>query len=425
MGATSRIARALPDLGPLRESAPYRRLFTGQVVSLVGSQITLVAVPLQVWDLTHSALAVSLIGVAGLVPVVVFGLYGGAIADAVDRRKLVFATSAVMLLVSVVLLVQAAAGSRQLWLLFVCVAVQAGASSVDSPTRSAITPQLLGPGRLAAANNLRQAGFQLGVIAGPLLAGLAVGGGGYPLAYGLDVVSFAAVFWGILRLPPLRPGEGARRAGLASVFEGLRYLAGNRLLLMTFLVDINAMVFAAPKALFPALAYGTFHGNATTAGLLYAAPAAGAFAVTLVGGAVASVRRQGLGVIVSIAVWGAAIAALGMTSVLWLGLAALFLAGAADTVSAIYRATILQVGTPSGMQGRLQGAHIVVVTGGPRLGDIRTGAAASMFGPAASLVSGGLVCVAGIVALALAVPSFRGYDARRAEREAAARAAAG
>ncbi|HEY1180498.1 MAG TPA: MFS transporter [Phytomonospora sp.] len=406
------VRAAAPDVSPLRDSVAYRRLFGGQVVSLIGAQVTMVAVPLQVWEATGSALAVSLLGVAGLAPLVVFGLYGGAIADAVDRRKLALVTGGVMLLVSVVLLAQAALGSTRLWLLFACVAVQAGASAVDSPTRSAILPMLVGPGKLAAANNLRQAGFQFGVIVGPLVAGVVVGAGGYAWAYGLDVVSFAAVFYSVLRLPPLPPGDGGRRAGLASVLEGLRFLAGNKTLLMTFLVDINAMVFAAPRALFPALAYGVYQGDATTAGLLYAAPAVGAFAVTLVGGAVARVNRQGLGVIVSIGVWGAAIALLGVSDVLWVGLAALFVAGAADTVSAIYRSTMLQAGTPSGMQGRLQGAHIVVVTGGPRLGDVRTGVTAGMFGAGASLVSGGLICVAGIIALALAVPSFARYDAR-------------
>lgn len=406
------VRAAAPDVSPLRDSAAYRRLFGGQVVSLVGAQITQVAVPLQVWEATHSALAVSLLGVAGLVPLIVFGLYGGAIADAVDRRKLALVTGAVMLLVSVVLLAQAWVGGVHLWVLFACVAVQAGASAVDSPTRSAILPQLVGTAKLAAANNLRQAGFQFGVIVGPLVAGVVVGVGGYALAYALDVVSFAAVFYSVLRLPSLPPGDGGRRAGFASVMEGLRFLAGNRTLLMTFLVDINAMVFAAPRALFPALAYGVYHGDATTAGLLYAAPAVGAFAVTLVGGAVAQVNRQGLGVIVSIAVWGGAIALLGVSDVLWIGLVALFIAGAADTVSAIYRSTMLQAGTPSGMQGRLQGAHIVVVTGGPRLGDVRTGVTAGMFGTGASLISGGLVCVAGIIALALMVPSFARYDAR-------------
>lgn len=417
MTARGLLARIAPDLGPLRTSPDYRRLLGGQVVSLIGTQITQVAVPLQVWEATGSSLAVSLIGVAGLVPLVVFGLYGGAIADAVDRRRLLLVTTTVMLAVSAVLLVQAAMGSPKVWLLFACVAVQSGASAVDSPARSSMIPQLLPGTSLAAANNLRQATFQTGMIIGPLLAGVIVGAGGYGWAYGVDVVSFAAVFYAVLRLPALPPGDGGRPAGLASVLEGLRFLAGNRTLLMTFLVDINAMVFAAPRALFPALAYGTYHGDATTAGLLYAAPALGAVAVTLVGGAVARVRRMGLGVVVSIGIWGLAVALLGATTWLWLGLAALFIAGAADTVSAIYRSTMLQLGTPPGMQGRLQGAHIVVVTGGPRLGDIRTGATASWWGTGGSLISGGLVCLAGIIALALAVPSFTRYDAREAARE--------
>ncbi|HEY2764125.1 MAG TPA: MFS transporter [Pseudonocardiaceae bacterium] len=409
LGRAARAAAA--DITPLRESPPFRRLFLGQAISLLGTQATQVAVPLQVYAITRSSLDVGLVGVAGLVPLVIFGLYGGSIADAVDRRKLVLLTSTATMLVSVVLLVQAALHLNQVGLLFGCVAVQAGFAAVDSPTRRAIIPQLVRAEKLAAANTLTFGVNQLAVIAGPLLAGVAVSAGGFEWAYAIDVVSFVGAFVAAVRLPALPPGAGSRRAGFASVVEGLRFLSGHPVVMMTFLVDINAMIFGAPRALFPALAEDQFGGGAGTAGLLYAAPAVGAVAVTLVGGAVARVRRQGLGVVLSIAVWGIAITLFGLTSALWLALLMLAVAGGADTVSAVYRSTILQVATPPGMQGRLQGVFIVVVTGGPRLGDLESGAVATAFTTQVSVVSGGLACLAGIGVLALAVPAFVRYKA--------------
>ncbi len=401
------------DITPLRESVAFRRLFAGQVVSLVGTQVTRVAVPLQVYAITRSSLAVGLIGLAALVPLVVFGLYGGSIADAVDRRKLVLTSTATML-VSVALLVQAVLRVNSVFVLFACVAVQSAFAAVDSPTRRAIIPQLVRTEKLPAANTLVYGSTQLAIIVGPLLAGVAVGAGGFGSAYAVDVGSFAAAFYAAVRLPSLPPGEGARRAGLASVVEGLRFVAGRRVVLMTFVADLIAMIFGTPAALFPALAYGLYGGGAGTAGLLYSAPAVGAVIVTLLGGAIARVHRHGLGVVLAIAVWGLAITLFGLTSTLWLGLGLLAVAGAADTVSAVYRSTILQVATPPGLQGRLQAVFIVVVVGGPRLGDLEAGAVATAFSPRLSVVSGGLACLAGIGLLALAVPAFLRYDARAA-----------
>ncbi len=405
---------AASDITPLRESAQFRRLFAGQAVSLVGTAVTQVAVPLQVYAITGSSLAVGLVGLAGFVPLVVFGLYGGSIADAVDRRKLVLITSAGTTLVSVVLLAQAVLQINRVSVLFACVAVQAAFAAVDSPARRSIIPQLVRTDKLPAANTLLYGSTQLAIIVGPLLAGVAVGAGGFEWAYAIDVASFAGAFYAAVRLPSLPPGEGARRAGLASVLEGLRFLASRQVVMMTFVADLIAMIFGAPRALFPALAYEQYGGGAETAGLLYAAPAVGAVVVTLVGGAIARVHRHGLGVVLSIAVWGIAITLFGLTSALWLGLVLLAVAGAADTVSAVYRSTILQVATPTGMQGRLQGVFIVVVVGGPRLGDVEAGAVAAAFTPQVSVVSGGLACIAGIGLLALAVPSFVRYDARTA-----------
>jgi MFS family permease len=405
------VRAAASDVSPLRESPHFRRLFVGQAVSLVGTQVTQVAVPLQVYAISRSSLAVGAVGLAGLVPLVVFGLYGGSIADAVDRRRLMLATSTGTTAVTLVLLVHAALHLDRLSVLFACAAAQAGFAAVDDPTRRAVIPQLVAPNRLAAANTLVYGRGELAVIVGPLLAGVAVGAG-FQWAYAIDVASFGAALYATLRLPPLPPGDGARQAGLASVAEGLRFVAARPVLLMTFLVDVDAMLFATPRALFPALAAAS--GGPRTAGLFYAAPAVGAVVVTLLGGALARVHRQGLGVVVAIGVWGVAVTLFGLAPTLGVALLMLAVAGAADTVSAVYRATILQVATPPGMQGRLHGVHTVVVTGGPRLGDLRAGGMASAFSPAVAVVAGGLACVAGIALLALAVPAFVRYDARTA-----------
>ena len=407
------VRAAASDTTPLRESAAFRWLFTGQAVSQVGTQVTRVAVPLQVYAITRSSLDVGLIGLAGFLPLVVCGLYGGSIADAVDRRKLVLVTSTTAMVVSVILLVQAVLQTNRVSVLFACVAVQAAFAAVDSPARRAIIPQLVPAEQLPTANTLAYGSMQLALIVGPLLAGMVVGAGGFGWAYAIDVASFVGAFCTAVRLPSLPPGAGARRAGLASVVEGLRFLAARPVVLMTFVADLIAMIFGAPTALFPALAYGQYGGGAETVGLLYAA-----FAV----GAVGRVHRHGLGVMLSIAAWGVAITLFGLASTLWLGLLLLALAGAADAVSAVYRSTILQVATPPGLQGRLQGVFIVVVAGGPRLGDLESGAVAAAFTPRMSVVSGGLACLAGIGLLALAVPAFLRYDARTA---AARHAAAG
>jgi MFS family permease len=400
------------DVTPLREFPAFRRLFAGQAISQVGAQVTQVAVPLQVYAITGSSLDVGLVGLAGLVPLVIFGLYGGAIADAVERRKLVIITSTATMLVSAVLLAQAVMHLQHLSLLYGCVVVQAAFSAVGTPTRGAIVPQVVPREQLEAANTLVFGSFQLAIVAGPLLAGVAVGTGGFAWAYGIDVATFAGSFYAALRLPSLPPGRSPRAAGLSSVIEGLRFLGARPTVLMTFLVDINAMLFSAPRALFPALADGQYGGGAHTAGLLYAAPGVGAIIVTFMGGAIARIHRQGLGIVLAVSVWGVAIIAFGLYSTLWLGLLLLAIAGAADTVSAVYRATILQVASPTAMQGRLQGVYTVVVTGGSRLGDVRAGAMASVLSPRVSLVSGGLACLGGLLLLVLAVPAFLRYDAR-------------
>jgi hypothetical protein len=265
---------------------------------------------------------------------------------------------------------------------------------------------------MPAANALGQLGFNTGLSTGPLLGGLLVGTLGFSWAYGLDALSFVAVLYAVWRLPPMAPEGDVAKPGFRSVLEGLRFLGPRKNLLMTFLVDINAMVFGMPRALFPAIGLEWFHGGAGTVGRLAAAPSVGALLGAATSGWAGKVRRQGFAVLVSVCVWGGSIALFGFTRVLWLGLLLLAVAGAADMVSAIFRNTILQVATPDALRGRLQGVFIVVVTGGPRIGDFEAGAVASAFGLGASVVSGGLACIAGVALLAARYPSFAGYDAR-------------
>ena len=260
-GLTARLRGATLDLTPLRESRPYRRLLFGDAVSVLGTQITIVAVPIQVYDQTRSAAAVGLVGLAGLVPLIVFGLYGGAIADAVDRRRLVLLTTVGQAALALVLVAQAVAGLGSTLLLYAVVAVQAGLFAIDSPARQAFVPRLLPVALLPAANALKQVEFNLGVTVGPLLAGLLIGRYGYEAAYGLDALTFLAAIVAVAGLPAMPPAGGGRRAGTASVLEGLAFLRTRQVLLMTFVVDLVAMVFAMPRALFPALAEQVYGGD--------------------------------------------------------------------------------------------------------------------------------------------------------------------
>ena len=411
-GVAGRLRRSAIDLTPLRVSQPFRRLLVGDAVSVVGTQITAVAVPIQVYEQTESAAAVGLVGLAGLLPLIFFGLYGGAIADAVDRRKLVVLATVGQAMLSTVLLLQALAGLGSTLLLYAVIAVQAGLFAVDHPARAAFLPRLLPTELLPAANALKQVEFNLGVTIGPLLAGALVAGPGYATAYGLDALTFTASLWAVLSLPPMPPHGGGRRAGTASVLEGLAFLRTRPVLLMTFVVDLIAMIFAMPRALFPVLAAEVYGGGPQTAGALYSALAAGALVGALFSGWFGRVHRQGMAVLVAIVAWGAAITLFGLSDALWFGLLMLACAGAADMVSAVFRSAILQTAAPDEMRGRLGGVFIVVVAGGPRLGDGRAGAGAELVGPQGAVVAGGLVVIGLTAACAAAVPRFRRYDVR-------------
>ncbi len=404
--------RLAADISPLRDSAPYRRWWFGYMVSNIGSQLTIVAAQLQVFRITHSSLAVGMTGLVTVIPLIIFGIFGGSIADALDRRRVMLVTSSSSTVVSALLVLQAATHLHRLSVIYVLLGLQAAAFSIDSAARGATLPRLIGANQLPAANSLGQISQNSALTVGPLLAGLVVGSAGFTAAYSIDLASFAAVLYAVFRLPAIPPDSDTHRPGLKSVAEGFRFLGPRKNLLMTFLVDINAMVFGMPRALFPALAVHTFHGGARTAGLLYAAPPIGALVGAATSGWSGRVRRQGRAVLVSVAIWGGSIALFGVSHTLWLGLILLGVAGAADMVSAIFRSTILQVATPDSLRGRLQGVFIVVVAGGPRFGDVESGTVASLVSTEFSVVSGGIACVAGVLALSAKYPSFATYDAK-------------
>ena len=401
----------LADLSPLRASPDYRRLWLGLTVSQLGQQMTAVAVAIQVYAITGSSFAVGLVGLFALGPLVVFGLYGGAIADAMDRRRLALMASSGLWALSLVLAVQAFAGLRSVALLYVVVAAQAACYAVNNPARSSIIPRLIPAQMLPAANALSTASFNLGFTVGPLLGGVLIGWLGLSAAYTADCLTFSAALYALWRLPPVPPEGATRRAGLHSVVEGLRFLRTRPNVLMTFLVDMCAMVLAQPRALFPAIAGGFYGGGTRTVGLLAASPAIGALAGVVFSGWLGRVRRQGLAVMLCVVAYGAAVAGLGLSRVLWLGVLMLAVSGAADMVSSVFRNTILQVATPDALRGRLQGVFIVVVAGGPRLGDFTAGSVASLTTERFAIVAGGCACITGVAVLAARFRGFARYDA--------------
>lgn len=398
--------RLLADTTPLRESRDYRLLFAGQVISRAGRQLTVVAVPYQVYELTQSSLLVGLVSLAQFVPLLLGSLVGGTIADAVDRRRLMMAMQVLLAAASAGLAINAALAAPRVWPLFAFSAAGAGFSAVDSPTRAAVLPGLVRKETLPAAYALQQIGFKLAHVLGPAAAGLVIAQLGLAATYWIDVVSFGAALAAILAMRPLPPEGGGTAVGWSSIREGFRYLHGQRVIQGTFYVDLNAMIFGMPRAVFPELAATTFAGGATVVGLMFAAPAAGAFVASIFSGWVTGVERQGRAVILAVLAWGAAMAVFGLVPWLPLALACLAIAGAADAVSAVFRNTMLQLRVPDRLRGRLSAIHIAVVTGGPRLGDLEAGAVASVTTARFAVVSGGVACMAGVGLIAALIPDF-------------------
>ena len=416
------------DVTPLREHPAYRRLYGGFTLSNVGSQLAIVAIGLQVYDLTGSTGAVGLVGLFAFVPLVVMGLYGGSLVDHHDRRSVGLVAQSVSFAASVICAAQAWLGNTSVWVLYLVVTVWNAGYAVSSPARSAIYPRILPREQLPAANALQVAAMNTSLTAGPLLAGMLVHWGGFRTAYTVDVVVTIAALWALWTLHPIPPepaeaGAPPSRPGLTSVVDGFRFLATRPNVRMTFLADICAMVTAAPRVLFPAAGAVIFGGDARTVGYLGAAAAVGGFTAMAFSGPLGRIRRQGLAIIVSIVGWGFAIAGFGVSMLmaggalsrphaLWLALTCMAFAGASDAVSAVFRSTILQSATPDRLRGRLQGVFIVVVAGGPRIGDGLAGFVADVIGEGRTALVGGLVCVVAILLLARWQRGFLHYDAR-------------
>jgi predicted MFS family arabinose efflux permease len=411
------------DLRPLHKSRDLRFLFAGQLVSMLGGQLTTVAVPYQVYSLTHSSLDVGLVSLAQLLPLIAGGVVGGALADAVDRRSLLLAAQLLTALCAVGLAVNATIGTA-LWPLFVLPAAAAGCSVAGESGLSAMLPNLAGRSETATVNAMLQALLQVGQVAGPAVAGLLLAGVGVRFVYWVDAASVGVAMLATARMSRQRPAGTTDSPGLRSIVAGLRHLRGQPVIQGAFLIDINATVFGVPSAVFPALAFGAFHGGARTLGLLYAAPGAGALLGAVTTGWVHRVRRQGRAVIVAVIVWGAAITCFGLAHWLPIALVLLAVAGWADVVSAVFRGTIIQLAAPDALRGRLMGLQMAVVTAGPRIGDAESGAVASAFGATASVVSGGLACIGGALVLARLLPAFSRQQAPIADEAELARAAA-
>lgn len=398
--------RLLIDVSPLRRSRDLRWLVGGQLVATLGSQLTAVAVAYQVYELTHSSLDVGLVSLTQLLPLLVCSLYGGSVLDVVDRRRLLVAVESLMACGSAGLAINADLGPA-LWPLFLLPAALAGLSGFDAPARNTIFPNLVDSADIPTVAAMFQALFQFGSVVGPALGGVLLAGAGVRFVYWVDVVCTLTSVATATAIGPQRPQGHAPRPGVRSVVEGFAYVRSRPPILGAYVIDVNAMVFGMPRALFPALALTVFGGGAATLGFLYASVGLGALAGALTTGWVGRVRRQGVAVVVAVLVWGAAIAAFGVVRWLPAALLLLAVAGWADVLSAVFRNSIIQLLVPDRLRGRLFGLQIGVVQGGPRLGDLEAGAVATAFGNEVSVVSGGLLCILGALALARALPGFR------------------
>ncbi len=410
----------LADTRPLREPH-FRRLWLASIITVVGAQLTVVAVPAQLYAMTGSSAYVGLAGVFGLVPLVVFGLWGGALADVFDRRTLLVVTTIGLVGTSALFWLQALLGTTDVWLLLGLFSLQQAFFAVNHPTRNAIIPRLVPTDQLPAANSLSMTVFQAGAIAGPLLAGAMLPLLGFAWLYAIDTVSLFATLFAALALPRLRIQGTATTPGLRSVVEGLRYLRGHPVLLMSFVVDLIAMIFGMPRALFPEMAQLSFGGpseGGLAFALLFAAIPIGAVLGGVLSGWVSRIERQGYAVIVAILVWGLAMTAFGLAAGAADGRAGFFLAlavlmlvigGAADMASAAFRMSMLQAAASDDVRGRLQGVFIVVVAGGPRIADVAHGSAAAVVGTTVAAAGGGVLVVVLTVVAALAVPAFVRY----------------
>lgn len=401
---------AVVDITPLRQVPGYRWLFAGMLFMHTGRQLTVVAVPFQVYEITGSTLMVGLLGLAQLIPLLAVSLIGGALADAVDRRRLLFLSQMLLAATALGLLWNSVTPEPAVWPLFVLSGINAGVSAIDSPARHAIVPGLVGRALLPSALALNQTLVNTAKAAIPALGGLLIAVAGLPFSYGTETAMFLISGVLLSRLPDVRIEGGGRKFGLDSIVEGFHALKPRRLIQATFLLDLNAMVFGMPTALFPAFGTVTLGGDAFTVGLLYAAPGIGALLGAVTSGWVPSVRRQGRAVIIAIIGWGLAITVFGFSNSVPVAVVMLGLAGAADVVSAIFRQAIVQLTIPDELRGRLSSMHMAVTAGGPRLGELEAGVVASLTSVRFSVISGGLACILGTFAIAKWSPRILSYE---------------
>ena len=401
----------LVDLEPVKRDREFRLLWLGQMVNGLGRQVTVVALPFELWQLTHSSLSIGLLALVQLVPILIFSLGGGAVADAVDRRRLLIVTQLLLAATSLALVLLAMQPSPPVWALYAVAFVAAGVGAVDGPARSSAIPRLVPRERLPAAIALNWLSGQTVAVAGPVFAGVIIAISGVATAFAFDVATFMASLVALLMIAPIPPHPDARRPSLRSIAEGLRFARDRRIIMATFAIDLDAMVFGMPSSLFPQLALTVFNTGAAGYGLLNAAPAIGALVGAAFSGWVGRLRRPGRGIVAAVAGWGAAILAFGLlTASFPIALLCLAFAGGADVVSAVLRNSIVQLITPDQLRGRLSSIHMLVVTSGPRFGDAEAAAVAAVAGPQFSVVSGGVLCLLGLVAVVRFFPQLMAYE---------------
>lgn len=388
----------------------YRLLFVGMLLAQAGRQLTVVAVPIQIFRITGSTLAVGMLGLAQLVPMLAVSLVGGALADAVDRRRLLVLAEVVLALSGLGLWWNSIASTPLVWPLYVLTAVNAGISAIHNPARQALLPGLVGRKLFPAALALNQTQTNLAKTGIPALGGLLIAFSGLPVTYAVQTVTFIGAAVVISRIPPVDVEGGKRSFSTSSIREGFRFLKARRVIQAALLMDLSAMVFGMPSALFPAFGTDVLGGDAFTVGLLFAAPGAGSLVAAFTSGWVPRVRRQGLAVTIAVSCWGLGIVIFGLSRSLWLALAMLAFSGAADVVSAIFRQSIVQLSVPDSMRGRLSAIHTAASGGGPALGDVEAGVVAELSSVRFSVVSGGALCALGALAITRWSPAFLHYE---------------
>lgn len=415
------IAQIAVDLTPLRESRDLRLLVVGSFVTGLGTQASLVALPYQVYVQTGSAFLTGLLGAVELGPLIAAALVGGALADRMDRRRLLGLVQIALVLVTVALAALALIGDPPLLALYALGATLAGAGAVQNVASAAIVPNLVRPALLPSALALIFGLSTLAMVLGPALAGVLIATAGVGTAYAVDALSCLALIGAVVAMNPQPPqGLVGHQLPIArSIAEGLSFVRGQPALTGSFAIDLAAMTFGMPRALFPVLSLTVYDAGAGGVGVLYAAVAAGATVAALTTGWLRHARRLGRIVIVAVLAWGAAIALAGLTRSLWVASGLLAMAGAADSISAVCRSTITQSLTPDAMRGRMSSVFSLVVTSGPRLGDVESGAVAALTSARTSVISGGIACMVSVGAVLLAFPALAAYDAHEAlaERE--------